>query len=122
MGGAIYGGGGGEGGDCRVGTTGLFDRYDPVNDAWASRKPMITPRSSVAFGVIGGKLYVVGGSDPCPPCDPLASLEVYDPAPDSWAAARSMPTPRRGLGPAALRRTQLHVVGRSTGSRPHTPP
>lgn len=69
---------------------------------------MLTARSSgAAGGVIGGKLYVVGGQNGA---TPLSSLEVYDPASNTWVAKEAMPTARNSLG-AAVINGKLYVVG-----------
>jgi non-specific serine/threonine protein kinase len=107
----IYIAGGCDGCDCRVGTTNALAVYDPKSDAWTSGATMPTPRSSAAVGVISGKLYVAGGSGPCPPCTPLSTLEAYDPTSDSWQSLKSMPTARRGLANAAVVGGNLYVIG-----------
>ena len=64
--------------------------YDPATNSWQTRMTMPTPRNHAAIGVVGGKIYVIGGR--------LASafasagsntdvVEVYDPAANTWGAA-----------------------------------
>src|SRR5207245_687839 len=69
--------------------------------------------------VIGGKLYVAGGTD-C--CVAVNTLTVYDPVANAWTAKTSMPTARQRAAGAvltnpALGRDLLYVVGglNSTG-------
>ncbi|MBI3780157.1 MAG: hypothetical protein HY278_03735 [candidate division NC10 bacterium] len=84
--------------DCRIGTTNILEVYDEATDSWATKAAMPTASHQMAIGAIGGKLYVVGGDGPCPPCNTIAALQVYDPATDTWATKAAMPAPRHVLG------------------------
>ena len=80
--------------------------YDPATNTWQPRMSMPTPRNHAAAGVVGDKIYVIGGR--------LASayastgsntdvVEVYDPAANTWGAAGlRMPTARSGMGYATF--------------------
>ena len=35
--------------------------YDPGSNSWAAKAPLPTGRSDLAAGVVGGKLYALGG-------------------------------------------------------------
>lgn len=62
--------------------------YNPATDTWATKTPMLTPRSSFAIAACQNKIYVIGGL-------PNGTLnEVYDPSTDTWATKASMPTNR----------------------------
>ncbi|HEX4488108.1 MAG TPA: kelch repeat-containing protein [Terriglobales bacterium] len=75
--------------------------YDPATNKWETRMAMPTARNHAAAGVVGGKIYVIGGR--------LASafasagsnsdvVEVYDPAENTWGAAGlRMPTARSAM-------------------------
>jgi Concanavalin A-like lectin/glucanases superfamily/Kelch motif len=53
--------------------------YDPATDTWRAAAPIPTGRDRLGeVGIIGGKLYVVGGWNPCFACD-IATLEVFEP-------------------------------------------
>jgi N-acetylneuraminic acid mutarotase len=92
----------------------INEAYDPATNTWETRIPMPTSRNHAAVGVIGGKIYVIGGR--------LASayvsagsntdvVEVYDPAIDMWGAAGlRMPTARSGMGYATYG-TRILVAG-----------
>jgi N-acetylneuraminic acid mutarotase len=92
IGGLIYVAGGAPNGRA-------FEAYDPAQDQWTVLPQMPTPRNHLAAGVIGGRLYVVGGRPPLT----LAVLEVYDPATGAWSARSPMPTGRSGHAAAVLR-------------------
>jgi N-acetylneuraminic acid mutarotase len=64
---------------------------------------MPTPRNHPAIGVVGGKIYVIGGRLAAANIGGLLSsntdvVEEYDPAADTWRPMTKMPTPRSGHG------------------------
>jgi N-acetylneuraminic acid mutarotase len=62
--------------------------YNPATDTWATKTPMLTPRSSFAITVCQNKIYAIGGHS-------NGSLnEVYDPLTDTWTTKAPMPTNR----------------------------
>lgn len=103
-------GGCSSGEDCRVGTTNVLEVLSVPNQTWTTMAPMPTPRSTMVAAAIGGKLYVVGGMGPCPPCYSLDAVEVYDPTSNTWATKASMPTARSHMGGAVIK-GKLYVVG-----------
>jgi N-acetylneuraminic acid mutarotase len=71
----------------KVGSPSLTIPYN----SWALGTPMPTPRDGAFAGVVGTKIYVIGGAF----YGNLVSVnEVYDTATDTWSTAASMPTPR----------------------------
>ena len=76
--------------------------YDPAANKWESRSPMPTARNHSAAGVVGDKIYVIGGrlgSGVITTGSNTDIVEEYDPATDGWGYARArMPTPRSGMG------------------------
>jgi N-acetylneuraminic acid mutarotase len=68
--------------------------YNPATGTFRATGSMATARAGhtatllAAVGVIGGKLYVAGGSDVT---DSLDVVEVYDPATDVWTLDSPMP-------------------------------
>lgn len=82
--------------------------------AWVDRAQMITGRSGVGCGVVGGELIVVGGEgNPDTSSGVFPQAEAYDPATDRWRALDPMPTPRHGMGAAAWEGS-LYVPGGAT--------
>lgn len=82
---------------------------------WRAIASMATLRSSVAVGVLCGKVYAVGGFDgESHSC--LSSAEVYDPDRDVWTRIPDMSARRSGASVAALE-GRLYVVGGHDG--PH---
>ncbi len=88
--------------DCRIGITNQLEIYDPVANAWSIGASMVTARVGAAVGVIGGKLYVAGGEQACPPCTPATTTEIYDPVANSWTSGQPIPTSRLNMMGAAV--------------------
>jgi len=77
---------------------------------WTSGAPMLTPRFGAAFGLIKGKVYVVGGATASAI---VGTNEIYDPVKNKWTTGASMPTP--SFAPAtAVVNNILYVIGGST--------
>ena len=69
--------------------------YDPRTDRWCMVSPMSTKRARVGVGVVGGKIYAVGGYDGS---SDLATVEAYCPQNNLWSAVSPMGTRRSCLG------------------------
>ena len=76
---------------------------------WSSKTAMPTARQYPASGVIGGKLYIVGGSDGS---GNLNTNEEYDPAANTWSTKAAMPTARYAFS-AGVIGGKLYAVGGS---------
>ncbi len=81
------------------GTTDKLDIYDPVKNRWSSGAPLPGVRGGAGAAVIGGKLYIVSGTD----------VLAYSPAKDEWTAKASLPT-ARGLVAVA----KIAIAGQPT--------
>lgn len=100
---AIGGGNGGGGSGPGVPALTAVDEYDPQTDTWRPRAPLPVPRAIGGGAVVGGKIYVIGGSDGVSwTVTPLATVAIYDPKANTWTSGANMPTPRIGLGVAAV--------------------
>src|SRR5438874_8234534 len=91
--------------------TDVVEEYDPVTDQWgAVRARMPTPRSAVAWGVHGGRIYVAGGEAQAPQfMAAFRALEAYEPTNNRWLPMASIPIPRHGLAGAVIG-NRLHLV------------
>jgi N-acetylneuraminic acid mutarotase len=58
------------------------EAYNPATNRWTPVASMSVKRQDLGVGVLGGKLYAVGGFNL--EDGYLASVEVYNPANDSW--------------------------------------
>src|SRR5262249_45392003 len=92
--------------------TDVVEEYDPTADQWGTVKArMPTPRSAVAWGVHGGRIYVAGGEfQDDRLMAAFRALEAYDPAANAWTVLPRMPVPRHGLAGAGVG-SRLHLVG-----------
>ena len=70
---------------------------------WETKAPMPTARTSVATGVIAGRLYVATGAN-------TTVVEVYDPALNTWTQRAPIPT-NRAYASAEGIDGKLYVVG-----------
>jgi N-acetylneuraminic acid mutarotase len=90
--------------------TGTLYRYDPERNRWAQLPDMPTARAALAVGVVGGRLYAVGGSNGQ---TQTAVLEIYDIAKRHWSRGPSFSVPREHLGGATARGRFYAVAGRN---------
>jgi len=69
--------------------------YDPLTNTWTkgADRPS-TPRWWAPVGVVGGKIYSIGGAGGAPTWRVVSTVETYDPATDTWTAKIDMPTAR----------------------------
>lgn len=88
--------------------SGRFFRYSPAADAWTELAPMPTPRGALAVGVIGDRLYAIGGFSAA--LGTLGRLEIYDFRTGRWSSGPAMRQPREHLAAAALHGA-LYVLG-----------
>merc|ERR1719436_121529 len=74
---------------CNVYAIGGFDgerildsveAYDPRMKNWQALPPLTVPRSSATAAVLGGRLWVLGGTSG----NRLQTLEVFDPRASRW--------------------------------------
>jgi N-acetylneuraminic acid mutarotase len=85
--------------------------FDPTRGLWSSIAPMLGVQNGASV-VLGGKLYITGGSSA------PVSEQVYDPSTDAWSYLTPMPTDRHDLGAAGDEATHriFAVAGYSGGT------
>ena len=84
----------------------LILAYPSFAETWTTSAAMPTARYGFATGVIGGKLYAVGGYDSE---HVLGTLEIYSPATNTWTTGPNMRA-RVGLN-AGVIGSKLYAVG-----------
>lgn len=86
--------------------------YDPATDRWTAKSPMPAGLHHVGIGVVGGRLYVIGGysKSGLSVWNPVATVYAYDPAADSWTERPPMPTARGALS-VAEHEGKLYAIG-----------
>ena len=103
--------------------TDVVEEYDPATDRWGALKArMPTPRSAVAWGVHGNRIYVAGGEfQDARMLAAFRAVEAFDPALNRWFALPQMPLPRHGLAGGVVG-DELHLVSgdvQSAGTGAH---
>lgn len=76
------------------------ERYDPSTDTWTTIAPLSSPRDAVGVGVLGGRLFVVGGYDGS---KYLNDVECYDPQTGEWTKVAPLCVGRAGACVVCLR-------------------
>ena len=79
------------GGETADGVTGELSIYDPKTNGWLPGVTKPTPVANIGAGVIGGRVYVPGGSTANGGVSD--ALEIYDPATDTWSSGSKLPRP-----------------------------
>ena len=85
-------------------TTNNVDEYNPVTDSWSVKTNMLTPRWGMMSGVVGTKIYAIGGGGG------LTKNEAFDCVAYSWAPKADMPTGRY-IGASAVVNGKIYVMG-----------
>jgi len=86
--------------------------YDPTIDRWTSKAPLPIGLHHVGIGVVGGRLYVIGGYSKSgfSVWNPVATVYAYDPTMDSWTEGAPMPTARGALS-VTEHEGKLYAIG-----------
>jgi N-acetylneuraminic acid mutarotase len=74
-----------------------FAVYDPATNKWTPRNAPAQSRGRAASAVLGGRLYLMGGTRYNASTDDFETLDVtvaYNPAWDGWVRRAPMPSPR----------------------------
>ena len=88
----------------------------PGDPAWSELPPLPVSRAAGGAGVIGGRLYVVGGTFGTTPRLARRSF-VFDHRTRRWTAFAGVPQPREHLGAAAAGDRIYVLGGRTEGTR-----
>ena len=84
--------------------------YDPQADSWQRVASMPQGLYAHAAAVMGGRIYVTGGSREEHYGDPEMLVCMYDPQADAWTQLASMSTSRRSHASAVVG-GKLYVFG-----------
>jgi N-acetylneuraminic acid mutarotase len=74
--------------------------YDPALNKWTPQTALGLARPGAASAVLGGKLYVIGGSRFNVSKDAWETLAItirYDPTTGTWTRRADLPSPRQGI-------------------------
>ena len=90
------------------------DVYDPATNKWQSREPMSVPRNHAFSGVVGGKIYIIGGRTGhgfILSATNTDVVEEYNPVSNTWSVPKErMPTARSG-GASGTDGRRIYVAG-----------
>ena len=88
-------------------------RYRPERNRWTRLPSAPTRRGALAAGVIGHRLYAVGGA--ASGRGALPTLEIYDFRSRRWSAGPDLPLAREHLAAAVARGRFYALAGRAAG-------
>lgn len=110
--GDLYVVGGYGGADGLTAETSALLRYEPASDRWSRLPSMPTRRAALAVGVLGDRLYAVGGARRGAA---LRTLETYDFRTRAWRRGSSMSVAREHLAGAVAGGAFYALAGRAAG-------
>ena len=87
-----------------------YDGFEPKLPLWTKKTDMPTPRHDHSTAVLGGKIYVIGGSNWNSVGPRHSSVDIYNPSTDSWYRGTPMPEGRSGHISVAFN-GKIYVVG-----------
>jgi len=92
--------------------TATVEEYDPSTDRWSTKAAMPVGLHHAGIGVVGSRLFIIGGykQSGLSVWGPVATVYVYDPAADAWSERASMPTARGALS-VAVHEGKLYAIG-----------
>lgn len=88
----------------------VVEVYDPQTDTWERKQDMSQPRLSFGIGVVGRRIYAMGGANFFENQWRLNHVEVYDPDTDVWQNRPSLLTQRDGFETAVVE-DSIYVIG-----------
>jgi N-acetylneuraminic acid mutarotase len=94
-----------------------FAVYDPVTNRWTPRNSLGLAHSGAGSAVLGGKLYVIGGTRynaATDAFDKVMLTSVYDPATNLWTRRANMPSARTDIAASNVLlngKPRIEVVG-----------
>jgi hypothetical protein len=87
------------------------DLYDPVRDSWSTLAPLPVAVHHAGAGVLGGRLYVVGGYGGEAGWPPTASVASLGPGETAWRPEPALSAPRGALAVASLPEALVAIGG-----------
>jgi hypothetical protein len=97
------------------------DFYDPAADRWSPGPPLTAPLHHTAVGVLGDRLYVVGGyTGVAGTWTPVADVRSLGPGETRWRTEPPLAGPRGALALATLDDVLVAVGGVGSGQQMRT--
>ncbi|UCH09755.1 MAG: hypothetical protein JSU61_11130, partial [Fidelibacterota bacterium] len=113
----VFGGLGGDYEEDIIPLASVF-MYDPDEDSWTRRKPMLSGRYAHVAVAIGRTIHLLGGE--VESWVSITNHEVYDAATDGWSQLSPLPTARNHLGAAVIDSVIYAVGGRRSEASGHS--
>ena len=94
-----------------------FSVYDPATNRWTPKPILGAARWGAATAVVGGKLYMMGGSRWNATRDAVDTLDltsVFNPTTNLWSQRARLPKPRAGIAGTAVMlngNARIEVIG-----------
>ncbi len=90
----------------------LVEAYDPENGIWIRKQDMPISRLYFGLSVVGGKVYLIGGSEGIGEGHEqrMGRVDIYDPASDTWMEGPKMPTRRIPSGVGVVN-DRIYAIG-----------
>ena len=82
------------------------------DNSWTERASMPTSRAGLGVAAVNGRIYAIGGWNPCP----INTTEEYNPSTDAWSPKSAMPTARMFFG-TAVYQDRIYVMGGKVGQK-----
>lgn len=88
------------------------EAYDPESGTWIRKQDMPISRLYFGLSVVGGKIYLIGGSEGIGEGHErrMDRVDIYDPATDTWIEGPKMPT-RRIPGGVEVVNDRIYAIG-----------
>ena len=88
-------------------TVSTVEEYNPSEESWQERSPMLYARRGVGVGILKGLLYAVGGSDGI---EALRVVECYNPHTNIWTRVADLNEARSSVA-ATVVDGKLYAIG-----------
>jgi Kelch motif protein/kelch motif-containing protein len=98
--------------------SGRLAAYDPATNRWTPKNALGLARPGAAAAVLGGKLYIIGGTrhndSLDPPVETLNKAIAYDPTTNLWTTRAPMPSARSDIAATVVQvngQSRIEVIG-----------
>ena len=89
---------------------GTVELYDTTTNAWTTGPSLPVALQLLSAAVVGGKIYVIGGSTAFEACSQATAVYQFDPAVGAWTTLSALPQPLTSVALAVVD-TKIYVIG-----------
>src|SRR5260370_34811885 len=95
---------------------GTVEKYDTDTDTWSALAPLTNPRSDLAAGAHGGKIFVFGGCTGTASAPSVTNeVDMYDPQTNTWTTTLAVMLTGRASLVAGHAGDQVFAIGGTDG-------